>query len=85
MRSKPTEASREILVHWLDRFDILAHEHHQAVGKSAADIHDAIGKAISALWSTPLDCKRTAVPHRRTGCGGAMRFGEAAAANRYCD
>ena len=67
MRSRPTEASREILVHWLNRFDILVREHHRAMGKSAVDIHDAIGKAISALWSTPLDSLPERVPATADG------------------
>ena len=52
--TKPTAASREILMHWLNRFDILAHEHLQTSNRSTAETHEAIGKAISALWSTPL-------------------------------
>lgn len=62
MRHKPTTSSRDILVRWLNRFDILAHEHYRATGRSASDIHDAIGKAISSLCSTPLDSPPEHVP-----------------------
>lgn len=62
MRHKPTTSSRDILVRWLNRFDVLVHEHHRAAGRNASDIHDAIGKAISSLWSTPLDSPPVHVP-----------------------
>lgn len=62
MEYVPTEASREILISWLNRFDKLAHEHQRAADKSTADIHDAISKAISALRAIRLDPPPDPVP-----------------------
>ena len=50
MGHKPTTSSRDTLVRWLNRFDILAHEYHRAAGRSATDTHDAIGKTIASLY-----------------------------------
>src|SRR4030067_648001 len=50
MGHKPTTSSRDTLVRWLNRFDILAHEYHLAAGRSATDTHDAIGKTIASLY-----------------------------------